>query len=226
MKVGDVMTRGVITVPPDMSLHKAATLMLQYELSGFPVVEQGRLVGIITEGDFLRRAETGTERKRSHWLELFLGPGQLAEEYTRAHGRTVDEVMTRNIVSIGEGASLEEAVQLMEKHRVKRLPVVRNDVIVGMISRGTLLHAFIAATPEHPPEKVSDVTISNHLNAELSRLPWVPRGSVRATVDHGVVDLSGVIRDERQRAALRVLAENIAGVTEVREQLVELEQEA
>ena len=226
MRVGDVMTRGVITVPPDMSLHKAAELMLQYELSGFPVVEHGKLVGIISEGDFLRRVETGTERKHSRWLELFVGGGELAQEYTRAHGRTVGDVMARDLVTIGEAASLEEAVHLMETHRVKRLPVVRRDKVVGIISRGSLLHAFVAATPQHPFRNVTDAAIRKRLNAELSGLHWVPQGSVRATVEHGVVDLSGVIRDERQRAALRVLAENIEGVTDVREHLVEPLQEA
>jgi CBS domain-containing protein len=225
MKVRDIMTRGVITVPPEMSVRKAAKLMLQYELSGFPVVEPGRgLVGMITEGDLVRRVETGTDRSASAGLALFVCPGRLAEEYARAHGRAVGEVMTRHVISIGEDASLEDAVRLMEAHHVKRLPVLRNGGVVGMISRGTLLHAFVASTPEQPPEKASDDEIRKRLAAELSHLCWLERGSVWAEVEHGVVNLSGTIGDERERLALRVLAENIPGVTQVHEHLVNVRQ--
>src|SRR5208282_4251086 len=124
MKVADTMTRGVISLAPEDSMHKAAKLMLQYEVSGFPVVDRGKLVGIITEGDFLRRVEIGTERRRARWIEVLAGPGRLAEEYAHAHGRKVGEVMTREVVTVAEEASLEEAVGLMESHRVKRLPVL------------------------------------------------------------------------------------------------------
>src|SRR4029077_11235625 len=122
-----VMTRGVISLASDDSMRKAAQLMLQYEMSGFPVMDRSKLVGIISEGDFLRRTETGTERHRGRWIEFLVGPGRLADEYAHAHGRAVDEVMTREVVTVAEDTPLEEAVRLMEHHRIKRLPVVKGD---------------------------------------------------------------------------------------------------
>ncbi len=223
MKVADVMTRGVISIAPGDTLRKAAELMLRYDLSGFPVLHQGKLVGIITEGDFLRRAETGTERSRSHWLELFVAPERLAGEYTHSHARQVGEVMTRNLVTIDENASLADAVQLMEKHRVKRIPVVKNEAVVGILSRRNLVHAFVAATPKDPPAPLSDEAIRVQLTTELDRQPWISHGAIEATVEQGVVVLEGSVRDERQREALRVAAENIPGVNQVIDRLQEID---
>ena len=147
MQVAEVMTRGVISVAPADSVIKAAQLMLQYDLSGFPVLSRGKLVGIITEADLLRRAEIGTERKpRVRWIKFLLAPGRVAEEYARSHGSKVEEVMTRNVVTVAEDASLEAAVRLMERHHVKRLPVVKGHAMVGIISRANLVHAFVAAS--------------------------------------------------------------------------------
>jgi CBS domain-containing protein len=221
MKVAEVMTRGVISLAPDDSMRKAAQRMLQYDVSGFPVVDRGKLVGIVTEGDFLRRTETGTERHRPRWIEMLVGAGQLAEEYAHAHGRTVDDVMTREVVTVAENASLNEAVQLMEHHRVKRLPVVKGDAIVGILSRANLLHAFIVGSPKTAGAPVTDAAIREKLAAELEKQPWAPHGTFNAVVENGVIDLEGVIREERQRAALRIAAENIPGVKQVRDHLLE-----
>ena len=221
MNVADVMTRGVISLAPDDSVQKAAKLMMQYEVSGFPVMDRGKLVGIITEGDFLRRAETGTERRRTRWIEFLTSPGKLADEYAHAHGRRVVDVMTCDPVTVTEESSLEEAVGLMESHRVKRLPVIKGGALVGIISRGTLVHAFLAAWSKPTATATSDAAIREQLAAELDGQPWAPNGSVDVTVGDGVVDLRGVIRDERQRAALRIAAENIPGVKQVRDHLTE-----
>jgi CBS domain-containing protein len=226
MKVADIMTRGVISLAPDVSMRKAAQRMLQYEMSGFPVVDRGNLVGIVTEGDFLRRTETGTERHRARWVEFLVGPGRLAEEYAHARGRTVDEVMTREVVTVAEDASLEEAVRLMERHRVKRLPVVKGDAIAGIVTRANLLHAFIVGSPKTTAPPMTDTAIREKLAAELDKQPWAPCGSFNAVVENGVVDLQGIIRDERQRAALRIAAENIPGVKQVRDHLLELDRGA
>ena len=151
MLVADVMTRGVSTVAPTDPIRKAAQLMLQYEISGLPVVERGRLVGIISEGDFLRRVETGTERHRPRWIEVMFGARQLSTEAARAQGHTVGEVMTPNVVTIREDATLVEAVSLMELHGVKRLPVMQGEALIGIITRANLLHAFMMATAD--PER-------------------------------------------------------------------------
>ena len=156
MKVAEVMTRGVISIAPTDTVIKAAQLMLQYDLSGFPVVNRGKLVGIITEGDLLRRDEVGTVRtSRIRWIEFLLAPGQVAKEYARSYGSKVEEVMTEDVVTVAEDAPLEEAVRLMERYHVKRLPVVKGDAMVGIISRANLVHALIVTStavvaPESP----------------------------------------------------------------------------
>ena len=217
MKVADVMTSGVISIAPTDSVMKAAHLMLQYDLSGFPVVEHGKLVGIMSEGDLLRRVEIGTEpHNRPRWIEL-LFPGRLAEEYARAHGRTVEEIMTRNVVSVSESASIEEAVRLMEQHHVKRLPVVRGEAVVGIISRADIVRAFIRQSSYAAAAPLSDTAICEKLMATLDNEPWAPRGRVNVIVEQGIVELEGVISDDRQRVALRIAAENIPGVKEVRD---------
>ena len=139
MRASDVMTRHVITAGPDTSIVEAARLMLENRISGLPVLDgRGRLIGIVTEGDFLRRVETGTARHRSRWLEFLIGPGRLADEFVRSHGRKVEEVMTPDPRTVAEDTPLEDAVQLMERNNIKRVPVVRNDQLVGILSRANL----------------------------------------------------------------------------------------
>ena len=134
MKAKDVMTSPVISVGPDDAVSQAARIMLQRHISGLPVIDQkGGLVGIVTEGDFLRRAETGTQRRRPRWLEYLIGPGRLADEYTRAHGRKVSEIMTADPLTVSEDTPLDEIVRLMEKRQIKRLPVVRDQQVVGIL---------------------------------------------------------------------------------------------
>ncbi len=224
MKAADVMTARLITIRPTATVGEAARLMLQDGISGLPVVDAaGRLVGIVTEGDLLRRTETGTERHRPRWLEFLVGPGRLAEEYVRSHSRKVQEVMTSDVVTIGPETPLEEVVKLMERHRIKRLPVIEGDRLVGIVSRADLLHALAQLAPTAPSTTPSDAEIRRRLLAEIDREPWAPRSSVNAIVQDGVVHLHGAIADERERKALCVLAENIPGVKEVRDHLVWVE---
>src|SRR5882724_3187042 len=146
MKAKDVMTRPVISIEPGTSVQQAAQLMLQRRISGLPVIDKtGHLVGIVTEADFLRRAETGTQRRRARWLEFLMGPGRAADEYVHTHGRKVEEVMTPDPQTVAEDSGLDEIVQLMEKRRIKRLPVTRGSQVVGIVSRANLLHALASA---------------------------------------------------------------------------------
>lgn len=219
MNVADIMTREVITIEPGSSILEAARLMLQHKISGLPVVDSTRkLVGIVTEGDFLRRSETGTQRHRPRWLEFIIGPGKLATEYTHESGRKVHEVMTEGVYTVTEDAPLEQAVHLMERHRVKRLPVVRGEQLVGMVTRANLLRAVVRLAHEAQPVSAADADIRKRLVEELNKLPWAP--SISVSVKDGVVKLSGVLTDERQRTALRVAAENIPGVKNVLDDLV------
>jgi CBS domain-containing protein len=142
MQVRDVMTANVISVPAQATILEAARTMLRNRVSGLPVVDgQGQLVGMVTEGDFLRRSEIGTERRRPKWLEFVLGPGRMAEDYVRAAGRKVEDVMTRDPIGVREDDDLETVVELMERRRVKRFPVLRAGKIVGIVSRANLMRA-------------------------------------------------------------------------------------
>jgi CBS domain-containing protein len=219
-----VMTQRVISIESSATILQGARLMLQNRISGLPVVDaSGNLVGIVTEGDFLRRSEIATERKRPRWLQFLLGSGHLAEEFVQSHGRKIDEVMTRDPYSIAEDTPLEEVVKLMEKHRVKRLPVVRERRLVGIVSRANLLHALVSFSRNLKPVSASDEQIRARLLKELDKEKWAPSALVNVVVRDGVVELCGSITDERQRPALKVMAENIPGVKDVRDHLVWVE---
>jgi CBS domain-containing protein len=227
MQVKDVMTPNVISVQTDESILKAARLMLQNRISGLPVLDkEGELVGIVTEGDFLRRGELGTQRRRPRWLEFIIGPGRLADEYVHTAGRKVEEVMTPNPVTVGESDSLQVVVELMERRRIKRLPVMGGGRLVGIISRANLMHALASGARDSEAPAGSDTpgpdwAIRDEIIASLGKQNWAP--NVNVVVRNGVVDLWGVIPDERERQALMVAAENIAGVKQVHDHLVWVE---
>jgi CBS domain-containing protein len=223
MKVSDVMTRRVITISRHASILEAARLMLQKKISGLPVVDnKGKLIGIVTEGDFLRRAETATERTRPHWLEFIIGPGRLADEYVHSHGRKVEEVMTPDPRTVTEDTPLEAVVHVMERNHIKRLPVVSGNQLVGIISRANLLHGLASLAREAPPTAKNDATIRDRVLADLDKQPWNAAG-INVVVRNGILELSGVIFDERQRQALKVAAENVPGVKAVHDHLAWVE---
>ena len=223
MKASDIMTRRVITIGRGASIMEAVRLMLQNRISGLPVVdEKERLVGIVTEGDFLRRAETRTERGRSRWLQFLVGPGRLAAEYVHSHGRKIEEVMTPEPHTVAADTPLDQVVRLMEKHHVKRVPVVDDGRVVGIISRANLLHALVSLARDEPPAAKTDPDIRARLLTELADKPWSP-ARLNVVVRHGQVELSGVIVDDRSREAIKVAAENVAGVTAVHDHLVWIE---
>ncbi|HEY1454203.1 MAG TPA: CBS domain-containing protein [Roseiarcus sp.] len=223
MRVRDVMTYGVIGVPESASLAEAVETMVRSRVSALFVFDADHaLVGVVSEGDLLRRSELETERKRPRWLELLLGSGRLAEAYAHEHGRKAGEVMTGNVESIAEDADLSEAVDRMIHHRIKRLPVLRGEAVVGVISRSDLLKGLLAPTPganaPHP-----DAGIKAAIQAELDKLEWAPRASVRVEVANGVVTFGGAITDQRLREGLKVIAENTPGVAAVRDHMAWIE---
>jgi CBS domain-containing protein len=230
MNAGDIMTRRVISATRDTTIAEAADLMLRYRISGLPVIDEREVViGIVTEGDLLRRAEIGTERRHRRWIELLIGPGRLAREYVDAHARKVGEVMSEDVACVGPGASLPDVVRTMEKRRVKRLPVIDNDGrLLGIVSRADLVHALVGSLDQ--PQGTADAAgggrddqIREKILAVIAEQPWGPRYSVDIKVTEGVVDLYGSITDEYERSALKVAAENVAGVKTVRDHLVWVE---
>jgi CBS domain-containing protein len=224
MNASDVMTRTLLPVRPDATVAEAIRTMLDNRISGLPVIDEaGRLVGILTEGDLLRRGETGTERQRSRWLEILMDPGRLAGEYVRTHGRKIGEVMTRDVVSVTLDTPLKEVVELMERHRIKRVPVLHGEVLVGILSRADLLRALLGRLQEEESLATNDGEIRERILGELAKAAWMPRDGIAITVENGVVDLNGVILDEKEREALRVAAENVPGVRAVEDHLVWVE---
>jgi CBS domain-containing protein len=223
MKTSDVMTPRVISIEADAPTMRAVRLMLQNRISGLPVVgPKGELVGMVTEGDFLRRGEIGTQRHRSRWLELLIGPGRLADEYVHARGRKVEEVMTPQPITVTEDTPLDEVVRLMERHRIKRLPVVRKDKLVGIVTRANIMHALVSLAVEtKAPPPGDDAAIREQIQAECAKQSWAPMTNV--VVRDGVVELWGTITDERERQALVVAAENVPGVKTVHDHLVWIE---
>ncbi|TPQ42699.1 hypothetical protein C2U70_00960 [Bradyrhizobium guangdongense] len=219
MRAHQIMTRSVISVTPETSIVDAANLMLQRHVSGLPVIDgQGKLVGIVSEGDFLRRSEIGTQRKRRNWLRFILGPGTSANDFVGEHGRKVGEVMTTTPVTINEDTALAEIADLMEQKNIKRLPVVRGDKVVGIVSRASLLQAVASLARQVPDPTADDDHIRNRIIDTMEKTDWCPYG-LNVIVRDGIVHLSGVITEERSRQAAIVAAENVEGVKKVHDHL-------
>jgi len=202
----------------------AIRIMLGRGISGLPVVdEEGDLVGMITEGDLLRRVEMRTEKRRPDWLAFFTGTDRLAREYVQSHSRNVADVMTRDVVSVSEDAPLEEIVELMIGRRIKRVPVVRGTKLVGIVTRANLLHLLAELLDVRAESGNDDKAIRERIFAELSEHLWARVEGMRVDVQHGEATLTGVITDEWVRDALRVAVETVPGVKGVKDDMLLLE---
>src|SRR5262249_58710469 len=192
MRAADVMTPDPTCISPDASITDAIRLMLEHRFSGLPVVDAGgSVVGILTEGDLLRRAETWTQRKRARWIEFLMSPGRLASEYVQTSGRKVSDVMTPDVRTVTEDAPLEDIVHLMERHQIKRVLVVRDGKLVGIVTHANLLHALATVAAETKPGPASDTSIRERLYAELKSQRSAPVRLVSVVERHGVAHLSG-----------------------------------
>ena len=218
MQAADIMTPDVICAGPETPLAELVHLMLDNRISAVPIVANGQLVGIVSEGDLLRRAETGTEPRPSRWLELMTSSNRLAADYTRTHGIRASEVMTRDVVTVIDTTSMADIAQLLAAKRIKRVPVMRGDKLVGIVSRSNLLQAVASLAREIPDPTADDDHIRNRIIDALEKNTWCPFG-LSVTVRDGIVHLSGVITDARSRQAAVVAAENVTGVKTVHDHL-------
>lgn len=220
MRAHQIMTRKVITVKADTPILEAANRMLQHCISGLPVVDNtGRLLGIISEGDFMRRSEIGTQGPRIRWLDFLMGAGKSALQFVLEHGRKVGEIMTQNdLCTATEDMPLEELVRLMERRNVKRIPIVRGDRLVGIVTRSDLLRAVASLARDVPDPTADDDHIRSRVFAAIQKNEWQPT-QLGVTVREGIVHLSGTITDERFRQAAIVAAENVSGVRLVHDHL-------
>jgi CBS domain-containing protein len=224
MIVADVMTRNCVTIAPDATVEEAVNLMLSRQISGVFVVDKaGDLVGVLTEGDLLRREELGTERHRPWWLRLLASPSRQAHDFTQANGRYVHDVMTEDVLSIAQDAHLDDVVATMEKHRIKRLPVTADGRVVGVVSRSDLLRALIGRVRPAAAQDTDDRSIRTAILNALEEQSWAPATTLNVTVSDGVVNLWGTITNEEERRGIRVIAENAAGVKSVKDHMVYIE---
>jgi len=220
MKARDVMVSPVITVKPYASIKELAKILLDRRISAVPVVDdKGKLVGIVSEGDLMHRSEAGTQRQRPWWLLLLTGEETLADEYIKAHARKVADVMTRNVVTASPDTPLHEVAALLEKNSVKRLPIVNNDQLVGIVSRANLIQA-VASNPKELQIPLSDAKIREKLLAHLKEQHWAHPGSLNVMVNDGVVNLWGMTTSDAERKAIRVAAESMSGVRAVNDNMI------
>lgn len=220
MRAHQIMSRKVITVKADTAIRDAANVMLQRHISGLPVVDDtGKLLGIVSEGDFMRRSEIGTQGPRIRWLDFLMGAGKSALDFVREHGRKVGEIMTKeDLCTATEDMRLDEIVRLMERHNVKRVPVVRGDKLIGILTRSDLLRAVASLSRDIPDPTADDDHIRSRVIASIEKNESQPM-QLGVAVRDGTVDLSGMITDERFRQATIVAAENVSGVKLVHDHL-------
>jgi CBS domain-containing protein len=222
LRAADVMTRAVLSVPPDASLREAVETMLRHGVSGLLVVDsENRLAGIITEGDLLHRSELGTARQRPWWLRLVSSDVQ-AKDFVLAHGRYVRDVMTQDVLSVADSAPVSEVVALMEEKHIKRVPVLRDGRVAGIVSRADLLRALLAAEQDGPPAG-DDTTIRERILATLQSQGWARIPGLNVTVTGGVAHIWGTLVSEQDRRALVVAAEATQGVTRVEDHTLLIE---
>lgn len=222
MLAKDVMTTEVVTVTFDTSVSEIAQLLLSFRISAVPVIdENNNIVGIVSEGDLMHRPESDTVKQAgSWWLELLNAPFELASEYYKTHGQQASDVMTKNVIVIDEETPVGEIAQVLEEKHIKRVPVVRDGRLVGIVSRANLLRGL--ATAKHVPlSEVSkgDQLVQQDVMAALRKEPWADLSFVNSTVEEGVVHLWGLSETPEQRKAYEVAASAVSGVKSVQNHL-------
>jgi CBS-domain-containing membrane protein len=215
------MTRDPVVIAPEASVMQAVQRMLQHRIGGLPVIDaSGALVGILTESDLLRRTELGTVRRGNpRWLEFLIGSGKLADEHVQSCSRKISEIMTVEVFTASEEASVADVVDVMEKHDVRRVPILQGKTVIGIVSRSDLVRALARSLKNLVPA-VDDSTVRLRLQAELDRQNWAPASLINIVVLNGVVQLWGVITDEAQRHTIRATAERTPGAKVVEDHLM------
>jgi CBS domain-containing protein len=217
MLARDVMTPKVATVGPEDMIVDILEVLFQHDISAVPVVEDGRVLGIVSEGDLLRRRELGTQARANHWRALFAGPDALAREYAKRKGIRASDIMSTPAISVGLDTPLREIAQVMEERHIKRVLVLDNGKLAGVVTRADLVRAL--SWQRTRPPRQDDAAIRNTMRQRLRSQPWTDLGRIEITVEHGVVRLFGDVQSAARVDALRAMAESISGVTRVNCQL-------
>ncbi|HEY7611226.1 MAG TPA: CBS domain-containing protein [Alphaproteobacteria bacterium] len=213
MLAGQVMTPNPVAVPVTLPIEDCARILLDKRISAVPVVDDdNRVIGIVSEGDLMRRRETGTERRYSWWLELVSDPQSMARDFVKSSGHKVSDVMTKQVVSVSEDTPLAAIADILERHRIKRVPVVRSGRLVGIVSRADLVRSLLAGRAAPAASTASDADIRDHFLARLDKEPWGPRSYVNIIVNNGQVELWGFAGSPDEARAIGLLAEDVPGV--------------
>jgi CBS domain-containing protein len=219
MRARDVMTLHVITVGPTMNVHAVANTLVKNKISAVPVVGVDcKLLGIVSEGDLIRRVEAGTENRRSWWLELFTSSNTLAAEFAKSHGQKAKDVMTRDVITASPGTRLREIANLLERHRIKRVPIVENDRLVGIVSRANLVQVLAGQKAEYFEVEPTDASMRQAILGQLENQPWAKR-PINIVVQGGVVDLWGFVNNDEEKKAIRIAVEATPGVRTVNDNM-------
>lgn len=220
MKAADVMVANVISVTPDVLVQDVAYILLSNRISAVPVIDDdGRLLGIVSEGDLMRRAEAGTGRHRSWWLAMLTRTEVLAADYVREHARKVTDVMTRNVVTVAPDTPLQDIATLLEKNGIKRVPVVEGGKVVGIVSRANLLQA-LASTRKQADVDADDSAIRESIVNRLKAESWTSPSLMNVIVRDGTAELWGIVSSQAEKRAVRVAAEATPGVRAVNDNLI------
>jgi CBS-domain-containing membrane protein len=218
MQAQDVMVRGVISVGSDTPVQVAANAMISNGVSAVLVMDIGaKLIGIVSEGDLIHRVENHTERQRSWWLEMFMSSDELAKEFVKSHARRVSDVMTRNVITAAPDTPLREIANLLEKHGIKRVPIVQDGLVVGIVSRANLLQAFASANDESEWIE-SDRVLRQRVLDSIKDMPWASR-PFNVIVNDRQADLWGFVFTREEKTAIRVAAETTPGIVAVEDHL-------
>ena len=219
MKASEIMTREVVAVTPDTPIRDVAKLMVDQRISGVPVIDQGKLVGIISENDLVRRVELGTEKTRPRWVQFLTSDDTLLAEYVQQRGQLARDVMTTDVVTVTPNTSVAHIAEILETRHIKRVPVVDGGKVVGIVSRANLLQALATVAPtQTEPAQTDDATIHDAIAAEIQMIAWLPSPVMNnVTVSDGIVHLWGYSGSENERRALRIAAGRVAGVKEVKD---------
>jgi CBS domain-containing protein len=221
MRAIDVMVRDVVTVHPDTDVADAVKLLSEHDVSALPVVdESGNLIGMLSEADLIHRSEIGTEKHRPWWQEAVTGASTLAEEFAKSHGKKVGEVMTDGVITVTEDTPLSEIAALFERKRIKRVPVVKDGKLVGIVSRSNLIQALASVVGRMDQHDETDRQIRLELLSRLKDQPWTGFGDRNITVGDRVVHLWGLVGSEVERKALLALAEGVPGVSRVSDEMI------
>ena len=220
MKAIDIMTRDVVAVDPRTSIHEVAALLVKHRISGLPVTApDGRLLGIVSEGDLVERAEIGADPKGKWWLDGFSNTEALASRYAKAHGKTAAAVMTRQVATVGPNAELADVAQILQAHHVKRVPVVQDGKLLGIITRSDIVRAVSGAIGPAAPMARTDGDLQRAILERLRGERWLDASYVNLSVDKGRVMVAGLIGSNEERRALCSLVEEVAGPDTVIDQL-------